>query len=345
MTLHIDGFPKTLFVLNAVSGGGAEISGSKIFEKLHQTNLPVALCALMGDELNRVKRVDVHILNRSWGDGIFKTLNALKEFKVLLKREGFEVVVLNCELPELVGAICAPRHQRILVVEHASRPWSGRRFLGIAIRFLLKMRKAYWVTVNSADQKIWPFNQAALHIPNPYIPTTQMDISSHSDLVVVGRLNKGKNPAIVAEAARREGLSLDYFGDGPLRTSLQKRFEHPLIRFLGYVQDPWSHISKKSLVIIPSHYEGDGMTVIEAILRGNPVLLADNRDLRRFNLNENNYFSGLDELILKLKEFRKVGHRCFEVDHDKVNALSNVRNLDSIVQQWVTVITTVARRF
>jgi glycosyltransferase involved in cell wall biosynthesis len=92
-------------------------------------------------------------------------------------------------------------------------------------------------------------------------------------------------------------------------------------------------------VVVPSEYEGDGMVVAEAILRGYPVLLADNPDLRRFALPELNYFQNRLELEAKLKTWKESKGLEFRIPEKIVTSLHEARDIKTIVKQWEILVT------
>jgi glycosyltransferase involved in cell wall biosynthesis len=85
---------------------------------------------------------------------------------------------------------------------------------------------------------------------------------------------------------------------------------------------------------VPSKYEGDGMVVAEAIIRNYSVLLADNSDLRRFNLPDNNYFKDQPELANKLATWKKSKGEAFTIPNDFMKGLIRERDLGEISNRW-----------
>jgi hypothetical protein len=103
----------------------------------------------------------------------------------------------------------------------------------------------------------------------------------------------------------------------------------------GFKSNPWGFISSNSLVIVPSDYEGDGMVIVEAVLSGNPILLRDNVDLRRFGFENKHYFKDLKDLILIVKRNLDTSFKELVVSQAKVNELQASRSLQRITQEWL----------
>ncbi len=109
-----------------------------------------------------------------------------------------------------------------------------------------------------------------------------------SDTVLfVGRLSEEKGPQLLVEAwkaAPPGGLTLDVIGDGPLDAELRSAAaDCPSIRFSGRI--PRSEVQRRVLearaVVIPSLcYEGQPLSLLEALGAGLPTVVADHPPLR-----------------------------------------------------------------
>jgi glycosyltransferase involved in cell wall biosynthesis len=89
--------------------------------------------------------------------------------------------------------------------------------------------------------------------------------------------------------------------------------------------------------VVPSEYEGDGIVVLEAIQNGNPILLRDIADLRRFNLNDENYFKNQNQLTVKLKEYRE-NPSLFTIPNSEQDRILANRDIRAIEKQWSVLI-------
>jgi glycosyltransferase involved in cell wall biosynthesis len=338
-----------LNVVNSISGGGAENVMMVITSKLHAASTGIHLCAINNDfpSEESVAIDEISTLDRKWKGGIGETVKALLEFRKLVRRLRPKVMVANCELPELYVAIAAPRKTKIIAVEHTSNPWAGRKILGTLIRTILRFRHVYWVTVSSDAKPIWCGSKSPQYIANPVLieESTPLKNSQGKNAVFIGRLRAEKRPDWLISSAIESGLDVDIFGDGNQGEMLRSKYsaESKMVRFHGYVTNPWGSVGKNSIVVVPSEYEGDGMVVAEAILRGHPVLLADNSDLRRFALPDENYFLDQGLLTVKLKEWKESPHAKFQVPGAIVKSLHKARNIDTIVQQWESLLTNLQR--
>lgn len=89
-------------------------------------------------------------------------------------------------------------------------------------------------------------------------------------VLAAGRLEKQKDHVTLLEAWRRaepKGADLWIAGDGPLRAKLQ-RMALPNVRLLGYRQDLPELMAACDLFVQPSAWEGQPLTVLEAMACG-----------------------------------------------------------------------------
>lgn len=328
-----------LFVVNSLEGGGAENSIRHLTRKLVSNGVPVFLCALNKSEFDSIENRYSHeyVLNRKWEDGIIKTLRSIQEFRTLILELKPEIIIANCELPELFVALSSPLKSGIIGVEHTSNPWDGRQILGTVVRLILKIRRANWVTVSSNQQKIWNGSNFPQYIANPINADDISHVSNYPRKVVfIGRLRPEKRPEWAIASALEAGLSIELFGDGASRVELEAEYANHSenVTFHGYIEKPWREISKDSIVILPSVYEGDGMVAAEAIIRGQKILLADNLDLRRFNLPDENYFKTLGELTSKLMLWDKDEGNVFGIPEEVSSDMRIRRDIEIVVEHW-----------
>lgn len=326
---------KVMIISNSVSGGGAEISMMRLFDVLRELHPFIEVCAINEDGITNVLIDRVTIIGRKWGSGLKGTIKCFRDFRSHLLLSKPDILIVNCELPELYVAFSAPTGTRIIAVEHTSRPWEGRKILGILVRLILKARSTKWVTVSREESLIWPYSIKPKFIPNSHIESEKTVVNKPSDLVFVGRMNKGKHPEIAAEAATLTKSTLNLFGDGPELTRLKERYQNSDLKFYGYVEDPWSHISSNSILIVASEHEGDGMSIVEAVANDNPILLTNNADLKRFNFPEKNYFEAIEDLTQKIYEAKKNGLGYFRIPQSTRTRLLTERDPIRVAQEWI----------
>ncbi|MBV8673803.1 MAG: glycosyltransferase [Acidobacteriaceae bacterium] len=85
---------------------------------------------------------------------------------------------------------------------------------------------------------------------------------------------------LLAAAARVRGnFRLTIIGDGPDRAGLEQHGRElgmsERIAWLGWQTKPWDHVSKASVLLLTSSYEGFGIVLVEALARGVPCITSD----------------------------------------------------------------------
>ncbi len=114
------------------------------------------------------------------------------------------------------------------------------------------------------------------------------------NIIYVGRLTEGKNLFRWIDIASdirkvREDARFNLFGDGPLRNRLMEYSRAAAMEdclfFRGYVQDLSEIYTGADLLLFLSEYESFGNVVVESILYGTPVLVADIPSMREIFRN------------------------------------------------------------
>lgn len=92
----------------------------------------------------------------------------------------------------------------------------------------------------------------------------------------VGRLSPEKGPLLFAEAARRLGVRPVFVGDGPLRAELAARYPEAELRGWQDQEGVARAMREARALVFPSlWYEGQPLTVLEALALATPVIVSD----------------------------------------------------------------------
>lgn len=114
-------------------------------------------------------------------------------------------------------------------------------------------------------------------VANPIDATNEgPKASPGKDFLYVGRLSTEKGIAHFCEGARRAGVTPLIAGDGPLGDEL--RAKYPEAKFLGWQSPEQVRAlmrSSRALVFPSVWYEGQPLTVYEALATGTPVIVSD----------------------------------------------------------------------
>jgi glycosyltransferase involved in cell wall biosynthesis len=345
MNISVPNSPLTLAIVsNATSGGGAEKSMMALHEEFIRAGLDSNFVALNKNlPINSVPKVT--ILNRSWKSGVRSTINNYFDFKKTIRSINPNILILNCELPEMFGSLIIFKG-KIICVEHTTFPWHKKRNLGKIVRLILRIKKVQWVTVIKDNKKIWFGKNAIAYIPNPYVSLSKNNKppSQPPSLTFIGGMKKNKRPEWVIEAGIKSDLKVHIYGDGPLKIILEEKYKNltKSIKFYGFQLGIWETLSLNTLVVIPSEFEGDGMVAMEAILSGSPVALAENQDLKRFQLEDKHYFKDIKQLCEIIKKYEKNNFKdLIPPDSLKTN-LSSARSLNTITTKWIELLSDIS---
>lgn len=328
-----------MFVTNSLTGGGAERSMNLVCNELFRRGWPIALVPINSGPPDQVTPLcEVFPLERQWKSGPLNTLQAMVQFNQIVKSWKPDVVVLNCDLPELFGATLC-RSQKFIVLEHSSTPWAYRKFMGILIRKILSIRRTKWAAV-SPHLSIWPSDKKPLSVlPNPISPFSEKQPYDPGDeirrLVFIGRLSPEKRPDLALEISNAVDLEVVIIGEGSMRLDLEKMVKEKSVnaKIKGQVTKPWSLVQSGDLLIVTSAFEGDGLVVIEGMQKGIPMLLSDIPDLRRFALADRNYCQSMKEFRDRIKDFQQKP-KDLVVSTEISNAILNERSIEGVGFIW-----------
>lgn len=137
----------------------------------------------------------------------------------------------------------------------------------------------------------------------------------------VGRLEKVKNISFLIEALHEltdiENIECDVYGTGSELKKLQEltvRYNlQDHVRFKGYSTDVNQVYRSHDLLVQPSLYESFGLTVIEAMSNGTPVLCAQVGGMKEI------VHQGINGLLFSLEDPKKLAEQIHEIANGAVN--------------------------
>jgi GalNAc-alpha-(1->4)-GalNAc-alpha-(1->3)-diNAcBac-PP-undecaprenol alpha-1,4-N-acetyl-D-galactosaminyltransferase len=328
-----------MFVTNSLTGGGAERSINLVVNELFHRGWQVALIPInsSGPDLV-IPKCEVFALNRQWRGTPQNTILAFWRFQRVVRSWNPDVIVLNCDLPEMFGAmLLSPR--KLVVVEHSSIPWVQRVQFGKFVRKILGLKGATWIAVSS-HLVIWPRGRKARAILQNPLQTIEYSESHNgpqriSRLVFIGRFSPEKHPEIALEIGAATGIEVVFIGSGTMRHSMEVAATARGIRsiFRGQVSNPWQEIQAGDLLIVPSSTEGDGLVVLEGLGQGIPMLVADIPDFRRFGFSDVNYCVDLSDFVSRIEKFVNSAEK-LKIPFEFANDILHERELSTVGDSW-----------
>lgn len=156
-------------------------------------------------------------------------------------------------------------------------------------------------------------------------------------IVTPGRLVREKGHALLLDALSESGLDYElvFVGGGPLEQALNDR-AHSLgsanrLRITGTVDhgDLLSEVATADIVVIPSLHEGFGLTAVEAMALGRPVIASQAGGLpevldngRAGRLFETGSVSSLTQSLIEMAETKDLRRRLGKSGPDRATAFS-----------------------
>lgn len=187
----------------------------------------------------------------------------VKKHRPILHTHGYKAGIIG----RLIG-----RLNKIAVVStyHNGDPGQGRlQLYNLLDRLTSVFSENICVTPGIASNLIGPKRI----IPNFIdFPSTQGAHCMRFQVAFVGRLSEEKGPDIFGKICQQLPYDCAFYGDGPLRESLQTN--HPNIKHYGFVKMR-NHWNKIRVLVIPSRHEGLPLVALEALAQGIPVVASN----------------------------------------------------------------------
>jgi glycosyltransferase involved in cell wall biosynthesis len=162
------------------------------------------------------------------------------------------------------------------------RGWKSalRRILGKRARAIISNSHegdAYWRTVTARRRHI-----VANGVPLAEIDAVDAEKSDRTTILFAGRMDDGKNAAVLIEALSRIASDIDFVavlcGDGPRRAALERmaaaRGLEQRILFPGPVANLWKRMKSAAAFVSLSRYEGSPNVVLEAMACRCPLIVS-----------------------------------------------------------------------
>lgn len=292
---------RVLALVIRLGGGGAEASVSRMVEPLAQRGIELTRLACLpaqpGEESDPAQTIAPHTKLALIGP----LLSAWK-LRTIVLRDKTEILHIHCERPELLLSLSFPlrfpRRLSVVVTEHTRKPWNAHPHLGRIIRSSLSLKGARFVSCfdSKGIETIYnPTSGSSRSFENP---------SRLKRILIIGRLNPGKRVEWILRAAALANCTLPIvvIGDGPSRGELEALTKELGIdvRFLGFRSTPWDHGRTGDLFVSASAFEGEPLTLVEAIGAGLPTLVSDIPGHTELTQNSSQRFRTVEDLRQRL---------------------------------------------
>lgn len=261
-------------------------------------------------------------------------LKHILEIRKIMK--GYDVLYMNILDAGSFGTALAAKTAGKKIVVHSHNGDTDRRLLHMISRPILNLitderyacsdiagkhmfgKRKFVIINNEIDRSKYSFNpqkrrevRESLHIENKYV------------VCHVGRIVNQKNPYCIIDIFEkvREKMGdviLLYIGDGNMREEIEAYIASKTaqglkdsIKMMGVRNDVQDLLSASDVFVLPSFYEGNPISVIEAQENGIPCIIADNIEISpqadstyKININDRTQWV---EKIISLKSGRRDG--------------------------------------
>ena len=220
-------------------------------------------------------------------------------YKKPLNKHKPDLIVANIGTPGLNFALFFYNYPLIYIL-HTYPPkfsWKTKLFFSIPRYFLSKNKRIYTVSFFAKNRILdyWIIKNKYVEVIYNSFHNDDNNTSERCEkkiILTLGHLEKYKNPFLwikIAKAitSKYSNVEFIWLGEGKLFDSCIALIKnHKNIKFLGYQSNVGEYYKKAYLYIQPSEIESLGMSVIDALSYGIPVVVSNNGGLPETIQNE-----------------------------------------------------------
>ena len=357
---------KIVFVIGIMGNGGAERVIAALSNYLSRKKYEISIITIYGNRQDyqldsAIKHYPIICKSKS---KLYRPIERILEVRKLIKKISPKCVIsfLTDVNIHVLFAMCGMKCPLILSERNdpnndPSEKWQRMLRDKIyswcdAIVFQTKDAAAYF------DHKL-SVNISREIIPNPITPNLPYYVFENNRyrLITACRLTKQKNLPLMIDAfseilARGYNCTLDIYGDGPLKCSLQKYIKDKHlaknVRLCGFSKKIHEEMLNSKAFIISSDYEGISNSMLEALAIGVPVIATDcpiggARDSIRNGVN------GLlvpvgdkNALITAMEQILNEPRLCEELSRESVKIRKRL-SIECIAEKWIDIINKATR--
>lgn len=286
---------KIFFCINTMGHGGAERVVSILANELSKDNEVTIFTLGSNESYYEIKKtVACRSLskrkNKHWGGKVLKICRSIRNLRKEMKSGQYDLGISFLPEASFVMLLSKLNCKRIISVRNDP----NREYNNVIYRFLMKnlYRKADGLVVQTPDVESFFRKEIGLDsriILNP-VDSSVVKYRDYDggerkkEIASVGRLCPQKNFPLLINAFALvcdeiPGYKLKIYGDGPERFNIERIISYygisDRVELCGARKDLFKHLSRSTLFILPSDYEGMPNALIEAMALGIPVISTD----------------------------------------------------------------------
>ena len=300
---------KVIYLIDTLQTGGAEKSILEFSSRF--TKVKSIVCFLQkkeGDLSPEFRAKNVELIDLSIPTSTFWFFHAIKAFNQVLQQHQPDIVHAHLFKSELVARLSKIPKNTILVGAFVNDSYSEERYNEQNFIRNCKLNFIKWIdkltisknnyittitkTIAASNCSIlnYPFEKTIL-IPrgrskNDFqVSTTVYNQGDTFTFIIVARLLFRKGYLELIEAVQLLSQQIDIpfkirvVGDGVDKMAIQKKVEDEQVssffEFLGTRKDVPLLLQSAHCFVLPSHYEGQGGALVEAMFTGLPIICSD----------------------------------------------------------------------
>lgn len=301
------------FVIDSLNFGGVERVFGTIASGLLDRGYSVSFFVLMsGDEtFGLPDGVKLHRYGLKKFKYFWQSLPVIFRLAIDLRKEPYKAIISGKILPNffaLLACMLCFRRELLILSEHSSpglaiSAYQPKSFLKEAIfsliyRFYSLAHKIVAVSNGVRDELITKFGISSSTVFSIYNPVDIEDIQTKAKeqlnhpwfeskgipvILAAGRLEPQKNFPLLLDAfvlvRQKKPCRLMILGEGKQRQDLEQKIEELGLQqdvlLHGFEKNPFAYMSKASLFVMSSDYEGLPTVLIEAMVCGCPIVSTD----------------------------------------------------------------------
>ena len=279
---------KILHIIDSLGVGGAEKLLVGIINDLEEFENHLLILkepAILKTEFNHLASfTNLHATS------FRNALTKVPAVKKIMKEGKFDIVHSHLYESNIIARLAAPKQTKLFNSIHAvsSLASYNDNKLSLWLEKLTYKKKHHLVHVsqtvsNDFDRHIkikGPSTVLYNFIEEAFFKIPKNEFCRKNlKLVAVGNLRHQKNYPYLIEAFKQmpRSVSLDVYGEGPLRKELQSQIDKAKLNIYlkGIKNDLYNILPQYDLFIMSSHFEGQPVALLEAMACGLPALLSD----------------------------------------------------------------------
>jgi glycosyltransferase involved in cell wall biosynthesis len=261
--------------------GGVEKVVLDLATRLPHDQTDVVLGVNRGIFADRAAKADVPLCLIE-AKGKWDVLSFWKQLRDLSERFQPDIVHSHHRFTTLCAQVLPGRRYRLVHTFHVEQfTWKWLRFFGDYATAVSHGVKEHFVRDFGVESHRVTVIYNGVEKPKGILSELPLRRSGQINIVVVGRLEEQKGHEYIIRSFDYMNpeflnrINVVFVGEGTKRPVLEKMLvgkRSGLVEFSGFRENVWPYFERADFTVLPSLWEGFGLTIIESYLCGKPVI-------------------------------------------------------------------------